>query len=69
MFSSVPKYQSFGDRKVFRGNKRSLPNVRKSGLSLECSFSIKLYAVQSNHTILSHSKFADTCLNMQDLSK
>ena len=51
------------------GNIGSLQNIRKNGLSLECSFGIKLYAMQANGTILSHSKFPDTCLAMQDLRK
>ena len=69
MFSSILKYLTFGDSRVFRGNIGSLPNIRKNGLSLECSFGIKLYATQANVTTLSHSKFPDTCLDMQDLRK
>ena len=44
MFSSVPMYLILGVKRVLRGTLGSLPNIKKNGLSLECSFGKKLYA-------------------------
>ena len=41
MFSSVPIYLILGSSRVFNGILGSLPNIRKNGLSLECSFGKK----------------------------
>ena len=47
----------------------SLPNIRKNGLSFECSFGKKLYTAQASGTTSSHSICGVMCFEMQALRK
>ena len=65
MFSSLPKYHTFGHNSFTRSTSASHPNIRKKELSLECSFGKKLHVVHANGTTLSHSSVADMCFAIQ----
>ena len=55
-FSSLLRYCNCGWSNLLSGRIASIPNIRKNGLSFECSFGKKLYATQGkwlrHHPIL-----------------
>ena len=59
MFLSFPKYWICGCNNVFKGNTGSQPNMQKNGLSFQCSFSKKVYALIANGTTWYNSR---TCI-------
>ena len=69
IFFSVPKYLTVGNKSEFNGTIGSLPNIRKRGLSFECSFGKKLCAAQANCTTWPNSRNFDTCLDTHVLRK
>ena len=62
IFSLVPKYLTASAKSECSRTIGSVPNIRKRGLYLECSFGKKLYAVQANGTTWFHSRDFDACL-------
>ena len=68
-FRSFPKYFILGPSSVLRGYTGSLQNIRKNGDSFECSFGMKLYAVQAKDIKTSHSNWGATCLAIHALRK
>ena len=69
IFSSLPKYHTCSCNSLLRGRIASLPNIRKNGLSFECSFGRKLYAAQASGTTSSHSTCGVICFEIQALRK
>ena len=62
-------YLATGCNSLLSGKIASLPNIRKKGLSFECSFGKILYATQASGTTSSHSICGVICFEIQALRK
>ena len=69
IFSLVSKYLTVGVKSTFMEQWDPYQTKGKMGLSFECSFYKKLYAVQADGITLFHSKDFDTCLDIHALNK